>query len=208
MDEIYVFGSVCRGEPDPGSDLDVLVIAGKLKKAAYPSSWSVYSPSRLRTLFERGTLFAWHLHEEVVPVWPRTGRHFLAKIGPPAPYVGAPAEVAQLREILLSSVDELIRGTTSTVYELGLISLACRDIAMAAAPILTGSFDFSRHAPFHLPGFQFPLGRKEYDYTLNCRRATTRGRRFAGDRRIERRIQLKLDRLATWSADVLKNLQR
>jgi len=62
MREYFVFGSVCRGESDKGSDVDVLVISNETAaKNELPAQWSVYSPRRIRMLFSRGTLFAWHL---------------------------------------------------------------------------------------------------------------------------------------------------
>lgn len=209
MREFYVFGSVCRGEPDPGSDVDVLVISNEPSAAReLPAAWSLYSPRRLRQLFARGTLFAWHLYLESVPVWPRGAPGFLKRIGPPAAYVGARREIADLQKILRSAVAELERGTLSPVYELGLIALACRDTAMAASPTLAGHFDFSRHAPLALLSARFPLTRRQFDYLLSCRRATTRGGEFSRNARIEQQVKARSTALCQWSAQVFDRISR
>ncbi|HWC58441.1 MAG TPA: hypothetical protein VHC44_02010, partial [Verrucomicrobiae bacterium] len=171
-----------------------------------PPAWSLYSSRRLRQLFARGTLFAWHLYLESVPVWPRARTHFLKKIGPPAPYGGARREIADLQKILRSAVAELERKTPSVVYELGLIALACRDTAMAASPKLTGRFDFSRHAPLVLPTARFPLTRRQFDYLLSCRRATTRGGEFFRNIRIEQQVKARSTALCEWSARILDRI--
>jgi hypothetical protein len=203
MREFYIFGSVCRGEPDPGSDIDVLAICDQPKASQeLPASWSVYSPRRLRQLFKRGTLFAWHLYLEAVPIWPRGKTGFLKRFGPPGTYRGAKREISDLGEILCTAVTELKRGSKSEVYEFGVIALACRDTAMAAAPMLTGRFDFSRYAPLRLPAGRFPLTRREFDYLLVCRRATTRGAELRRIRRIEQHVKTKTAKLCTWSARI------
>lgn len=208
MKEIYIFGSVCRGEPDLGSDVDVLVIdTPHTARREFPANWSCYSRRRLRVLFGRGTLFAWHLYLEAVQVWPRRDYGYLQKIGPPRPYRGAVREVTDLQRILLGAVTELTRGSRSSVYEFGLIALACRDIAMAAAPALTGRFDFSRYAPVQLAGAGFPLTSGQFEYLLACRRATTRGGGLRRRPRIERRIITNFPHLQSWCAHLLLRLK-
>ncbi len=204
MREFYVFGSVCRGEPDTGSDIDILVITDEQQaKRELPASWSIYSPRRLQNLFARGTLFAWHLHQEAVPIWPRRNPTFLKRLGKPSPYLRGAAEIEDLIAVLGSAISRLNAGAPSAVYEFGLIALACRDSAMAAAPILTGKFDFSRHAPLHLPTSKFPLSRRSFDYLLNCRRATTRGGKFRRNHKIERHVQSLAPDLRNWALNLL-----
>jgi hypothetical protein len=141
-------------------------------------------------------------------LWPRNGRSFLEKIGPPRPYTAAVREVTDLQKILISALLELQKGTTSSVYELGFISLACRDTAMAAFPALTGRFEFSRHAPILLPKARFPLTKHQFDYLLACRRATTRGGSFRRLPHIERNILKLAQPLRDWSASVLSRLKQ
>ena len=77
--EIYIFGSMARGEVSPSSDTDVLVIQDSSDQNSFPPSWSVYSMKTIETYFAAGRLFAWHLHLEAVRVYPRSGAGFRAK---------------------------------------------------------------------------------------------------------------------------------
>lgn len=207
MREFYAFGSLCRGEPDAGSDVDILVITDQTNATRkIPNSWSKYSPKRVRELFARGTLFAWHLYLEAVPLWPRNGQGFLQRVGPPKHYKNARREITDLRRILVGALTELNRGTPSEVYECGLIALACRDIAMAASLTINGSFNFSRYAPLRFKQMPFPLTKAKWNYLLACRRATTRGGSFRRNRRVERHIVSEPDNLLNWSSKILDTI--
>ena len=174
--EIYIFGSIVRGEVDPGSDVDVLVIVEGRQRLRFPPHWSVYSRARLTSLYKRGTLFAWHLHKEAVPVFIPKDPGLLARLGQPSPYSGAFHEVCSLRRIMNDAVEELHSGTPSPTYELGLVGMACRDIAMAAIPALEGHFTFSKLSPLLLKKPTFPLSKEAYNMLCDCRRSSTRGR--------------------------------
>jgi hypothetical protein len=207
MREIYIFGSVCRGEQDMGSDVDILVVADSaLDRENLPSAWSCYSRRRLRILFSRGTLFAWHLYLESVQLLPRGIDGFLKKIGPPKPYVDARREIAALQCILQGAVKELSCGTQSPVYEFGLLAMTCRDIAMAAFLPLVGRFNFSRYAPLHLPA-GFPLSKAQFDYLLQCRRVSTRGGDLRRRSRVERQILIHLPQLNAWCNKLLSRVK-
>jgi hypothetical protein len=207
MREFYAFGSLCRGEPDAGSDLDILVITDQANATKeIPQGWSKYSPMRVRELFARGTLFAWHLYLEAVPLWPRNGQGFVLRVGPPSHYKSARREIRDLRRILIGALAELSRGTPSEVYEFGLVALACRDIAMAASLTINGSFNFSRHAPLRLKQTPFPLTKAKWDYLLACRRATTRGGSFLRNRRTERHIVAEAENLLNWSSKIFDRI--
>lgn len=201
--EFYVFGSVVEGTVDPESDLDVLAVTARGDyRERLPHTWCVYTPERLQQIFERGTLFAWHLHQSAVQVWPRSRRGLLTTLGAPAPYTGATAEIAALVDIALDAVGELIRGTPSRVYEMGLLYLTSRDVAMAAAPAVLKRFEFSRNAPLMYDDPLFPLSAVEYEHLMKCRRAGTRGVRVVPDAVVSETVQAKAGDLINW----LRNL--
>jgi hypothetical protein len=205
--EFYVFGSLTSGEVDAGSDTDVLVVLSTGDEAAeFPISWSVYSLERLKSLFQRGTLFAWHLHYDAVKVWPKTGQGLLHSIGSPAPYTDAHAEIDALISMARAASDELSDGTVSPVFELGLLYTASRDVAMAAAPHLLGRFTFSRFAPLFYTDPAFPLSRAEYEFLMQCRRATTRGISVPCDVSPADAVLRKLPLLLNWFNHVLRSV--
>jgi hypothetical protein len=172
--EIYIFGSMTRGEVSPSSDADVLVILDSSDENLFPPSWSVYSRNTIETYFTMGRLFAWHLHLEAVRVYPRSGTGFLAELGEPAPYSSIAEDLAELKSLLLDSVLELQNGSPSPIYELGLAYTAIRDIAMAASWAMLDRPSFSRYAPYELP-VRCPLPLAIYETAMCARHASTRG---------------------------------
>ena len=172
--EIYIFGSMTRGEVSPSSDADVLVIRDNSDPDSFPPSWSVYSRKTIETYFAIGRLFAWHLHLEAVRVYPRSGSGFLADLGEPAPYSSIAEDLADLTLLLRNSVSELQNGSPSPIYELGLTYTAIRDIAMAASWTMLERPSFSRYAPYELP-VRCPLPLAIYETAMSARHASTRG---------------------------------
>lgn len=188
--ELYLFGSICRGETTPTSDVDVLAIPFELNSSQFPKSWSVYSPELLRRYFQEGRLFAWHLHLEAKCVFSTRSESFLASLGPPAPYSTIADDIDDLNVLLNESLTELASGTENIIYELGIAYTAIRDLAMSASWSLLGSPCFSADAPFRLP-LDPPLPRDVYHQTMIARHASTRG------------SQLNFDPINT--AEIVKN---
>lgn len=172
--EIYIFGSMTRGEVSPSSDADVLVIQDDSNQSLFPPSWSVYSKKTIETYFSTGRLFAWHLHLEAVRVYPRSGSGLLAELGKPAPYSSMAEDLADLRLLLQDSLFELQNGSPSPIYELGLAYTAIRDIAMAASWTMLPRPSFSRYAPYDL-SVRCPLPLALYETAMCARHASTRG---------------------------------
>ena len=58
---IYAFGSLCRGQVDLESDVDLLAIVDGHDDRFDPSKFSIYSYNRVREIWQEGNPFAWHL---------------------------------------------------------------------------------------------------------------------------------------------------
>jgi len=197
--ELYVFGSLTSGDVDPGSDADVLAIIDNYEERHnFPATWSVYPQSRIRDLHARGTLFAWHLFLDAVQVYPRVAAGVIRSLGEPAPYTQAANEISYLLTVGERAVAEINGGSPSLIFELGIIFLMARDVAMAGAPQLIGRFTFSRNAPFDYEKIPFPLTREEYIYLMACRRAATRGLAFVRNFRTEMSIVAKVNDVLRW----------
>ena len=172
--EIYIFGSMTRGEVSSTSDADVLVIQDNPEQDLFPPSWSVYSKKTIETYFATGRLFAWHLHLEAVRVYPRSGSGFIADLGAPAPYSSVVEDLADLRFLLENSLLELQNNSPSPIYEIGLAYTAIRDIGMTASWSMLAKPSFSRYAPYELP-VRCPLPLVVYETAMLARHASTRG---------------------------------
>lgn len=172
--DIYVFGSTCRGEVTPTSDVDILVIPFAQKRSQYPKDWSVYSPELIDEYFKKGRLFAWHLHLEAKCVYFSGDQPFLTSVGPPAPYSNIAGDIDALEVLLNEALDELGAGTANVVYELGIAHTAIRDIAMCASWAMLERPCFSTEVPYRLP-IECPLQRITYDQITLARHSSTRG---------------------------------
>lgn len=173
--ELYIFGSIIRGEVSLTSDVDVLVIPTEdLIEYDYPRSWSVYPLETLRRYYSEGRLFAWHLHMESKCIFSPFEKNRLAQLGEPAQYTTEKQDVDELHLIMKDSLDELRKGTDSSIFEIGIIHTVLRDIAMSASWQITGSPCFSRESPYNLP-INFPLTKDTYNAAMLARHCSTRG---------------------------------
>ena len=85
VEEIYLFGSVVRGEADEFSDIDILIVIDdcsedeyiewKNKFAKYldiPVYWiSLYRHSKILRMHEAGSYFLWHIKKEGKEIYSR-----------------------------------------------------------------------------------------------------------------------------------------
>lgn len=202
--EIYVFGSVVRGEISRTSDIDVLVIPTGGSRADYPASWSVYSPETIESYFRAGRLFAWHLYLEAQRIYPLEGASFLEELGKPAPYESAQSDITDLETILMDALLEIRSGTNSLVYELGIAYTAIRDIAMSASWTLLEKPDFSRYTPFALP-VVCPLPIEAYRGAMLARHTATRGTAYPFNPQVIA-AQLIAAPILDWVSDVRRSV--
>lgn len=184
---VSVFGSYGRGNSDSSSDLDVIVMcrdAGGTQSIEKISavvskhygnipSISWYGEKKLRFFFESGDLFAWHLYNESLPLAGYT--HLKEVLGKPAPYLDCMEDILGLREILINVPKQILHRPENTIYELGIVFVCLRNIAMAASSKLCGSVQFGRYSPMLLPMVPFPLSMEAYELLAGCRHASTRG---------------------------------
>lgn len=172
--ELYIFGSLARGEVSPTSDIDILVIPFTTNRSLFPTEWSIYSPELVEEYFRKGRLFAWHLHLEARCIFTPNKISFLAALGAPAPYSTMAQDIRELERLLKEAIEEIKSGTNSLVYELGIVYTAIRDIAMSASWALLGAPCFSRLAPYELP-VSCPLPFMAYEDAMLARHSSTRG---------------------------------
>lgn len=174
-DEFYVFGSLVRGEVGSTSDVDVLVVPTSLKPSGhYPRGWSVYSREVLQAYHSAGRLFAWHLWLEAKCVFTPFSEAWLQSLGPPARYDSLSRDIDDLATLLAQSIEQLKAGTSSSIFEVGLVYTSLRDIAMSASAGLLARPSFSTRAPYLLP-FDFPVSERTYRQAMLARHSSTRG---------------------------------
>ncbi|NVK57153.1 MAG: nucleotidyltransferase domain-containing protein [Alteromonadaceae bacterium] len=184
---VSVFGSYGRGSPDRSSDLDILVLCPDdggtqsehyvreivSREYAHTPSISWYGMAKMRHFFSSGDLFAWHLFGESRPL---PGFESLRDIfGVPSAYRNCSDDIEGLREILEGVPDQLRMRPQNLIYELGIIYVCLRNIAMSASSILCSEVNFGRNSPFLLENCPAPTAMEDYEVLAACRHASTRG---------------------------------
>jgi hypothetical protein len=204
---IYAFGSLCRGEVDSTSDVDLLSLVTGKDQRFNPDIFSVYSYSRIRDLWHRGNPFGWHLHLESRLIYSDDGVDFLKHLGTPKPYDRALADCEKFRDIFEVAVARLESSTSSPVFELSNVFLSIRNFATCYSLQYLEKPDFSRHSAINLSTSPLQIGKEEYQILENARILSTRG---IGNIPTPTEIALTIKKLSPirgWMAEIIKNIK-
>ena len=170
---LYAFGSVCRGEIDPASDIDLLACLSKPKPEIDPTKFSIYSYERIQELWQEGNPFSWHLHLESKLIFSSDGSDFLADLGEPSKYTKTPEDCDKFNKLFLESYRSLMLSSISAVFHLSCMFLATRNFATCYS-IGLGKPVFSRMSPLLLEN-KLPIAREDFDVFARARILSTRG---------------------------------
>lgn len=182
---ISLFGSKSRNDDDKDSDLDVLVVVangtGKTspdvvvefvrKEFGKTPSLSWYGKRKISAMFKSGDLFAWHLYLEARAL---AGTKLDVLLGEPSDYIGALSDIKDLQGIAKRVEQNVMACSANAVFEMGILYVCVRNIAMAASWRLASTPSFGRYSPYHLP-IEFPLTQETYEIMIQCRIASQRG---------------------------------
>jgi hypothetical protein len=125
----------------------------------------------MAALFQSGDLFAWHLRLEAKTL---AGTSLNALMGAPSDYTTALSDIHDLQRIA-SRVEQTVTAcSANAVFEMGILYVCARNIAMAASWRLAPSPSFGRYSPYDLP-IPFPITHETYEIMLKCRMASQRG---------------------------------
>lgn len=126
---IYAFGSVCRGEIDSQSDIDLLAVVEGYDDRFDSSIYSIYSYKRLEELWMEGNPFAWHLSSEAKIIFSSNGEDFLSQLGLPETYKKCKEDCRKFYNLYCKAINSISHGSSSLVFELSSIFLAIRNFA-------------------------------------------------------------------------------
>lgn len=170
---IYAFGSVCRGEIDLGSDVDILACVDEDEPTVDAQQFSVYTYDKLRALWNVGNPFVWHLHLESKLVFSSDGQDFLADLGVPATYSEVIADLAKFTELFEGASSALVSEQTNAVFNVSCIFLAVRNAAMCYS-IYSGKPEFSRYSALNIEP-ALPVSNDLYKILVRARLLSSRG---------------------------------
>lgn len=169
----YAFGSICRGEIDPASDVDLLACTSTPRPEIDPKKFSIYTYKRVEQLWREGNPFAWHLHLESQLIFSSDGSDFLVGLGVPSSYACAAADCSKFRKLFLESSNALFQSGNSVVFHLSCMFLAMRNFATCHS-FTTGRPIFSRKSPLLLAQ-RLPISDEIFDVFARARILSTRG---------------------------------
>jgi predicted nucleotidyltransferase len=172
---LYAFGSLCRGEVDEFSDIDLLACVETQEQARQIDSgrFSVYTYDRIRNLWREGNPFAWHLHLESKLMFASDGRDFLQELDAPAAYAKADEDCAKFMRLHQESLRSLCGTSDSQTFHLSCIFLAARNFATCYS-FSRGRPIFSRLAPLRIET-PLPVSTDVFSVFVRARVLSTRG---------------------------------
>lgn len=172
---LYAFGSLCRGEIDELSDVDLLACVETQDQARTIDTgrFSVYTHDRIRALWREGNPFAWHLHLEAKLVFASDGTDLLRELGVPHDYENADDDCVKFMRLFEDSVQSLHSTSDSQVFHLSCIFLATRNFATCYS-FTRGRPIFSRRSPLLIES-PVSLPTDVFDTLARARVLSTRG---------------------------------
>lgn len=199
---IYAFGSVCRGEITPDSDVDLLAITLGSDDRFNPDTYSIYSHSRLKEIWGEGSPFAWHLSLESKLVFSSNGLDFLRDLGRPAEYRTAIPNCRKFYDLFVSSANALVSGTNSPVFEMSTIFLAIRNFATCYS-LGNGIPDFSRYSALRIGVDSLTISHEIFRTLERARLLCTRGTGNMLTRNEAKPVTLALNEIEKWMQKLL-----
>lgn len=172
---IYAFGSICRGEVTPGSDIDLLAITEGNDSRFDLATYSIYSYTRLRMLWQEGNPFAWHLSLESKLLFAEDQSDFLHELGAPQTYQRAVIDCERFANLFQVSRNAVLTGSDSIVFELSTIFLAIRNIATCFSLGCARSPNFSRRSALRLGSDSLSIDPIVFEILERARVLSTRG---------------------------------
>ena len=172
---IYAFGSICRGEIDKFSDVDLLMIVDDLSHAKELHNFSYYQEDTLKRLWKEGNPFAWHLYSESKLIYSYDNIDFIQSLNKPALYKDAKKDITYLFEIFLSAKESLLNNSKSTVYDLSVVFLVIRNIATCFELGVNRKMIFTRNSPLFLTHPKLNISKVVFNVLSTCRIISTRG---------------------------------
>lgn len=172
---IYAFGSLCRGDIDHASDIDLLAIVDGADKRFDPSIFSIYTYGRIKELWDEGNPFAWHLATESRLIYTSDDTDFIKNMGKPSEYRNCKRDCLKFYNLYNKARMAISSGGVSRVFELSTIFLSIRNFATCYSLGMHKTGDFSRQSALHLNSKSLKLSNETYEILERSRILSIRG---------------------------------
>jgi len=206
MKNIYIFGSIVRGEIDEYSDTDLLLITDERLNFINLEKYSLYTPKRIEEMYLEGNPFAWHLHYESKLVY-SDEYDFLKELKIPNVYSNCSKDLLKFYQLFQDSIKSIKSDKLSLVFDLAMIFLAMRNFATCYSLACYEKPIFSRNSFEKLNDFPLILDYEIKNLLMMARISSTRGISY----KIEK-IQLSLlmkqvDEIENWFNKILRSYE-
>lgn len=172
---IYAFGSVCRGDVLPNSDIDLLAITDGYDPRFDSDSYSIYSYKRVAELWEEGNPFAWHLAIESKMLFASDQNDYLKSLGNPAPYKNCVSDCEKFYALFRDARSSIVASSASRIFDLSTIFLSIRNIASCFSLGVTTQPTFARNSAIKLEAYSLKVSSGVYQILESARMLCTRG---------------------------------
>lgn len=173
---IYAFGSICRGDVDLDSDIDLLAIVDSFDDRFDPATFSIYSYKRVKEIWSRGNPFAWHLSIESKLLYSSDLKDFIGNLGEPQAYKNIYNDCSKFYLLYCDSLESIKFKSASPVFELSTMFLAIRNFATCYALGIYGMHEYSRFSATRLREKSVPIKEETLSILARARILSTRGR--------------------------------
>lgn len=173
---IYAFGSICRGEVDFYSDVDLLAISNNKQELSNldPKKFSLYSEKRIGEYWKMGNPFAWHLYVESKIIYTANQVDFIKELGVPSKYLNGFNDLIKFKTIFLESIEQIENTRDSFLFDISTIFLAVRNFATCYS-LAKGEINFHRNSALMLGEKSIPISLENYKILESARLLATRG---------------------------------
>lgn len=173
---IYAFGSICRGEIDFYSDVDLLVVIDNINEAKNfdPNRYSIYTLKRLKEYWTQGNPFAWHLYKESSLIFSETGIDIIKTLEKPENYTNGINDLIKFKKIFSDSVSQIYLTRDSFLFDLSTVFLSIRNFATCYS-LMNGSYNFRRNSALELGENSLQIDKECYKLLESSRLLATRG---------------------------------
>lgn len=176
VEEIYLFGSVARGEEDEHSDIDILIVIDDCPEDKYifwknkfsnylniPVSWvSLYRHSKIIKMYKSGSYFLWHIKKEGKIIYSKNNELSSLLLTLPR-YNNTKKDLQEYLEILSDIKDELDNECICIEYELAVLASLVRNTCIAIS-YLNKRLDFGRNSAVMYCVSKYKINVSEIEY--------------------------------------------
>lgn len=206
--DIYIFGSLVRGDLDKYSDVDLLLIQDEKldsPKNLDKQKFSIYTKKRIQELWKEGNPFAWHLYLESKLVHSSGDIDFLRALGRPARYNNLSSDLIKFYQLYITSLDSYQKIKKSDIFDLGMIFLAIRNFATCYSLGRLNTYHFNRDSAFRLEKNNLKISEECFRILEKCRIASTRGDATLVDKSLFYYFDTEYSKITKWFLKILND---